>query len=66
MDLQLAAQQLLQNQQTRLHCGCVKVVNKAANVPSMGWVGLGWFEILKYLMGWVGSDDGSPHPNCVY
>jgi len=23
--------------------------------PSMGWVGLGWVEILKFLMGWVGS-----------
>ena len=23
--------------------------------PSMGWVGLGWVEILKFLIGWVGS-----------
>ena len=21
----------------------------------MGWVGLGWVEILKFLIGWVGS-----------
>ena len=34
------------------------------------WVGLGWIEILKFLMGWVGlgwvKDDGSPHPIRVY